>query len=457
MATVSFSAAPADPTQLGSTDATGGDPASPQVDLPVAEATQPTTQDRPGRQPVELSETQIAFARAAAGHDAEAAGRVGEYLGATAEDDVAVSAAFASADRGYRGWYWSVTLAVIDPAQPTVSEVVLLPGEEALLAPAWVPWDQRIRAGDVAAGDLLPTPADDVRLVPSYVDSADPALAELAYEFGFGRTRVLSREGRDEAAQRWHDNFGPDSPIAVAAQAHCVTCGFYLPLAGLLGQALGACGNEFSPADGRVVDADFGCGAHSDTVIDAPLISASTETVIDELTLEVHDRPAPAGAEWDAQVQDAVTEDGMVEALTDVAEGNAAAVELADLDLADLDRANGDSVEADGGRDIASSDDVTGSEDLASTDDTANTVEAAGAELDIEQTVSNIDAAIDAAADAAMVADAAVDADVIDAYAIAPAGTDADAVPDAAVDPADVLAAADAHTSGDPASTDAAN
>ena len=39
-----------------------------------------------------------------------------------------------------------------------------------------------------------------------------------------------------------------------------------------------------------MVDAGFGCGAHSQTVIDAPMISAATDTVIDELTLEVHPR-----------------------------------------------------------------------------------------------------------------------------------------------------------------------
>jgi len=64
---------------------------------------------------------------------------------------------------------------------------------------------------------------------------------------------------------------------------------------GLLGMALGACTNEYSPADGRVVDAEYGCGAHSETVIDAPLISASTDTVVDEFTLEVHARPATSG------------------------------------------------------------------------------------------------------------------------------------------------------------------
>jgi Protein of unknown function (DUF3027) len=237
----------------------------------------------------------VEVARAAAVEEAGTAAEVGDYLGAVHEDDVAVTASFAAADRGYRGWYWSVTLATVDPSRPTISEVVLLPGEQALLAPSWVPWDQRIRSGDVGPGDLLPTPPDDPRLVPGYTGSDDPAVKELEYEFGFGRVRVLSREGRDDAAQRWHDGpFGPDDPVAQQAQANCVTCGFYLPLAGLMGMALGVCANEYSPADGRVVDADYGCGAHSETVIDAPLISASTATVMDELTLEVHHRPDTA-------------------------------------------------------------------------------------------------------------------------------------------------------------------
>ena len=48
--------------------------------------------------------------------------------------------------------------------------------------------------------------------------------------------------------------------------------------------AFGACTNEFSPADGRVVDAEYGCGAHSETVIDAPLISASHRDSVGDRT-----------------------------------------------------------------------------------------------------------------------------------------------------------------------------
>ena len=253
-----------------------------------------------------LPDETIALARAAA-VEVSGAAAVGDYLGAVADDEVAVSVAFSAADRGYRGWYWSVTLAVVGAEPPTISEVVLLPGEQALLAPPWVPWDQRIRAGDVGVGDLLATPADDVRLVPGYLDSDDPAVAEVSYEFGFGRLRVLSLEGRTDAAQRWHDGpFGPDDAVAQQAPATCGTCGFFTPLAGLLGMAMGACANEYSPADGRVVDVEYGCGAHSDTVIEAPMISATTETVVDELTLEVHRRPVGAPREVTASIIETV-------------------------------------------------------------------------------------------------------------------------------------------------------
>ena len=305
MTLVSFTAAAADQSQIGLDDPTDGAESPSAIDPPGDDqaedrptpdptATEPSSAPAKAVTPdVTLRDDQILLARAAADEESGDRDLVGEYLGAIREDEIAITAAFAAVDRGYRGWYWSVTLAVVDPERPTISEVVLLPGDQSLLAPPWVPWDLRIRAGDVGAGDLLPTAPDDPRLVPGYVDSDDPAVMELAYEFGFGRVRVLSREGRDDAAQRWHDGpFGPDDAVARQAPAHCVSCGFYVPLAGLLGMTLGACTNEYSPADGRVVDAGYGCGAHSETVIDAPMMSASTDTVVDELTLEVHPRPA---------------------------------------------------------------------------------------------------------------------------------------------------------------------
>ncbi|MBN9620838.1 MAG: DUF3027 domain-containing protein, partial [Actinobacteria bacterium] len=129
---------------------------------------------------------------------------VGDHLGVRAEGDRVATHAFAADLPGYVGWYWAVTVARASRARvATVDEVVLLPGDGALLAPSWVPWQERVRPGDLSPGDLLPPPApDDPRLAPGYLLSDDPAVEAVAFELGQGRERVLSREGRELAAER---------------------------------------------------------------------------------------------------------------------------------------------------------------------------------------------------------------------------------------------------------------
>lgn len=193
---------------------------------------------------------------------------VGEHQGVVSEGERVVTHAFAATLAGYVGWYWAVTLARASRSRTaTVDEVVLLPGDGALRPPAWVPWDERIRPGDLSPGDLLPPAENDPRLVPAYVASDDPAVEAVAFELGLGRERVMSREGRLDAAERWYDgDRGPSAPMAKQAPAACGTCGFYLPLAGVLQAGFGVCGNEITDVDGQVVSAEFGCGAHSQTV-----------------------------------------------------------------------------------------------------------------------------------------------------------------------------------------------
>ena len=217
---------------------------------------------------------------------AAAAEAIGEHLEARAEDDGAVTHFFAARQGGYRGWRWSVTLATAGAdadAPVTVSEVVLLPGGDAMVSPAWLPWNERVRPGDLGVGDLLPTPTDDPRLAPGYVASDDPAVEEVAREVGLGRRAVLSREGRDAAAQRWADGaHGPHADMARAAPGRCGTCGFLLPVAGALRGAFGVCGNAYSPADGCVVALEFGCGAHSDVVFEPVSPVTVAELVYDD-------------------------------------------------------------------------------------------------------------------------------------------------------------------------------
>jgi hypothetical protein len=195
---------------------------------------------------------------------------VGTHLGEQPETDDVVTHLFECVRAGYHGWRWSVTVAhAPDSGDVTVDEVVLLPGEDAILAPAWVPWRDRIRPGDLSPGDLLPAEDEDERLAPSYTAAdglPDPrAVKEVADELGLGRKRVLSMEGRELAAQRWYDGtHGPDAAIAQSAPAQCGTCGFLVRVSGPLSQLFGVCANAFANDDGRVVSIDHGCGAHSE-------------------------------------------------------------------------------------------------------------------------------------------------------------------------------------------------
>ncbi|WP_241661429.1 DUF3027 domain-containing protein [Thermomonospora catenispora] len=209
---------------------------------------------------------------------------VGEHLGMEPEAERVLTHYFACLDPAYRGWRWAVTVARAARAKVvTVSECVLLPGEGALMPPPWVPWIERLRPGDLGPGDLLPTPPDDPRLAPGYTDTSDQAERQVQWELGLGRVRVLSAQGRAEAAARWYEGAaGPRTPIAASAPDQCSTCGFYLPLAGELRQLFGVCANEYAPDDGRVVSADHGCGAHSEAVT-TPSGAEVPPPIVDEM------------------------------------------------------------------------------------------------------------------------------------------------------------------------------
>jgi hypothetical protein len=227
----------------------------------------------------------VELARAAAVETAGDAQVVGAHLNAQPEPAPSVAEGvpdalgavlthtFESRLPGYVGWHWAVTVARVPGENAvTVDEVVLLPGDSALLAPAWVPWHERLRPGDLSVGDVLPSTEDDPRLVPAYAvdddSSEDPEGRVIAFELGLGRERVMSHEGRGEAVGRWAaGEFGPASSMARHAPGPCATCGFFLPLAGSLRSMVGVCGNAYAPADGHVVTADYGCGAHSQATL----------------------------------------------------------------------------------------------------------------------------------------------------------------------------------------------
>ncbi len=237
----------------------------------------PTTLRRTAADPVLAGAVDLA--RAAAVEVAARPEHVGEHLGADLEAERLVTHRFASTDPAYRGWQWAVTVTRVPRGKvATVSEAVLLPGDDAMLAQEWVPWSQRLAPGDLGVGDLLPTDPDDWRLEPGYTappkdeatyrEADDDTDRVAIWELGLGRPRVLSEIGRDDAVDRWYSGeHGPTAPIAEAAPAPCSTCGFLVPLGGSLRRVFGVCANAFSPNDGQVVSYDHGCGAHSEVAV----------------------------------------------------------------------------------------------------------------------------------------------------------------------------------------------
>jgi len=218
-----------------------------------------------------------------------APGEVGEHTGVVAEGERLVTHWFACLARGYQDWRWAVTLARAPRARAaTVCEVVLLPSPEAILAPAWVPWSDRIAPGDLGSTDVLPYRADDPDLEQGYEPTGEEDSDELAlWELGLGRVRVLSPQGRRAAAERWYlGDHGPSAESAVLASATCAGCGYFMPMAGALRRAFGVCANEWSPSDGSVVSLDHGCGAHSETDIERALPEPLPLPVLDETGAE---------------------------------------------------------------------------------------------------------------------------------------------------------------------------
>ncbi|GBL28545.1 uncharacterized protein Mb0901 [Actinomycetota bacterium] len=183
---------------------------------------------------------------------AEKREHVGSFISAEFDDENRVATYLFNANLvGYKGWRWCVTVAKVDAdATPTVCDVVVLPGPDALLAPEWIPYRDRIQPGDVGVGDIVPSSLDDARLVPgqSALPHDEDLDTAMAVELGFGRARVMSIEGRDQAAKRWYDgDRGPQAPLAQAHLSHVIHADSFFPSQAHCAQPLACAQMQFPP------------------------------------------------------------------------------------------------------------------------------------------------------------------------------------------------------------------
>jgi hypothetical protein len=74
---------------------------------------------------------------------------IGPHLAAKSEGDRLVTHLFESRLPGYAGWQWYAVLTRNSRSKVvTVNELGLLPSEDSILAPEWVPWAERVRPED---------------------------------------------------------------------------------------------------------------------------------------------------------------------------------------------------------------------------------------------------------------------------------------------------------------------
>ena len=312
---------------------------------------------------------------------------VGEYLAAAPEAERLVTHLFDCTLSGYRGWRWAVTLSRVPRSRTaTVCEMALLPGEEALLAPAWVPWAERLEPGDITRSDRLPRKETDERLEPGWEATGEDADAVALDQLDLGRPRVLSAQGVASAAERWYGgDHGPDAEGVRKAHATCSTCGFFLPMAGALRAIFGVCANEWAADDGSVVSLDHGCGAHSETdlpdqgpewpinpsrVDDHLMVPLSTNGLDLREGRSIAELAAEQADDVDGETDDAPAEDAAG------APGRGADAESSARDAdapADADRATADS---DGAVDEADSADTPDAPDAEETEGNASAADA---------------------------------------------------------------------------------
>lgn len=195
---------------------------------------------------------------------------VGKHLGVQLIDANVAVHRFAARVPGYRGWQWHVSLTALPGSDHiTVNEASLIAGKDALTAPSWVPYSERIQPGDLVPDAQLPLEHNDPRVT---VETSEQPQSENDGEIAENRagTRservrriTLSDYGLSSARRRWKNGaFGPQSEFARKASLKCASCAFYLRLPEEVGRNFGVCANEYS-ADGHVVHSAYGCGAHS--------------------------------------------------------------------------------------------------------------------------------------------------------------------------------------------------
>lgn len=108
--------------------------------------------------------------------DSAGSENVGEHRGTDVHEDRLLTHLFDCTMAGYPGWTWFATVARAPRSKVvTVCEVGLLAGEDSLLAPEWVPWEERMQAVTEEQNAEDPEESDADSESPGSDDDREPA------------------------------------------------------------------------------------------------------------------------------------------------------------------------------------------------------------------------------------------------------------------------------------------
>lgn len=152
-------------------------------------------------------------------HEVTPRGAVGDVIDALLEGgerSQVLAIRHASALPGYPDWTWTVLLSRGVEGGPTVLEVALLPGETSLLAPAWVPWSERLAdylAAKQASGEGELDEDDEALesdLESDLEDDFDDDFDEVELDADLDHVEVAAASSEDAHADGWHDGDAAD-------------------------------------------------------------------------------------------------------------------------------------------------------------------------------------------------------------------------------------------------------
>lgn len=119
---------------------------------------------------------------------------------------------------GYRGWFWFATLSRAPRSKvATICEVGLLPGDDALIAPDWVPWADRVRPEDLeqdSSSDSSEAPAEKKAEEKAEGSEAATAASEESAESVEEGTENVPAEAAEVSLDSDPDSEGSEGSVS---------------------------------------------------------------------------------------------------------------------------------------------------------------------------------------------------------------------------------------------------